>query len=193
MHSDPHRRPQNALRLCRRLPLQNLLVPWLGLVLSACGDAIETRGDEGVAAVVDGRGAIVRAPADSEIAGVQLTVPPGVFETPTRLILRPASDDTALPARAHAVGPQVELVLEETRPAPMGTLSLTLPFADSTGESYGQDHRKVKVWRRVDAAWLLTEPVSTAPGRVTIETAEESPGTIYAAGVKDDPPIPAHP
>ena len=158
-------------------------------LLSACGEGVEERIDAGVAATVGPEGATLSGLADTALAGVSVVVAPATFAEPTRIELASAADDTPLPEGAHAVGDQVELIVGGAVSAAVSAgFRVTLPFVTAQVQTYGQDFRQVKVWRRAQEStgasepWTLVEPVATDESTVTIDATGPS---VFAPGVKD--------
>ncbi len=158
----------------------------IGMLLCApigCGYPAASPPNDTLRATIGPQGGEIVGAKGSALEGVKLTIPAGALASDTRIEIKPATDDTPLPATAVSCGPQVEI-------GPAGTqlavaAQLTLPFDENIVAANERFDDEVKVWVREGDHWGQKEQVDSAQGSVTIEL---SSFDTVAAGV--NPPAP---
>ncbi len=160
----------------------------IGMLLCApigCGYPPASPPNDTLRATIGLQGGEIVGAKGSALEGVKLTIPAGALASDTRIEIKPATDDTPLPATAVRCGPEVEI-------GPAGTqlavaAQLTLPFDENIVAANERFDDEVKVWVRDGDRWGQKEQVDSAQGSVTVELS--SLDTV-AAGV--NPPAEIH-
>ena len=118
----------------------------------------------------------------SALEGVKLVVPAGALASDTRIAIKAASTDAALPAGTSGVGKQIQISpagLQLALPA-----QLTLPVDASQVEANLRFAEDVKVWVQDEAAPFVApqEQINTTTGMITMpgdRTAKAPDGYLW--------------
>jgi len=154
------------------------------LLAAACGGG--GYGDGGgpqpiqdMQATIGPQGGELAGAKGSALEGVKLVVPAGALASDTRIAIKAASTDAALPAGTSGVGKQIQISpagLQLALPA-----QLTLPVDASQVEANLRFAEDVKVWVQDAGQWAQTQQIDGADGTVTIEIS--SLAAVAEAGV----------
>jgi hypothetical protein len=136
-----------------------------------------------LSATIGAQGGEIVGKEGTKFAGLHVTIPAGALASDTQLTVRPASDDTKLPATALACGPA--FALEPQGLALAVPATVTLPFDETVVENSDRFDDEVKVWAKDGDHFAQKKQIDGAPGTVTFEL---SSLTAVAAGV--NPPQP---
>ena len=150
---------------------------------SSSGSAAGNEAAE-LSATIGPQGGEIVGKEGTSFAGVHVVIPAGALASDTLLTVRPATDDTKLPATALACGPA--FALEPQGLALAQPATVTLPFDKTVVEDNNRFDDEVKVWAKDGDHFSQKKQIDGAPGTVTFEL---SALTSVAAGV--NPPQPA--